>query len=72
MKRGLLRDGHHHGGDGKGVGDIPLGDLARSNPWKALHNIMNGHPNETMPPLRVIDKKIIIDMVAYIQSLEGR
>ncbi|MHA1598938.1 MAG: cytochrome c [Alphaproteobacteria bacterium] len=64
---------HCHGENGKGVGDsLPLGDLARSNPWKALHNIINGHPNEIMPPLRVIGKPVIMDMLAYIQSLGKR
>ena len=62
---------HCHNADGKGVGDSKsLGDLAKKNPWKALHNIMNGHPNETMPPLRVIEKQVIMDMLAYIQSLD--
>jgi len=61
---------HCHGADGEGVGDaLPLGNLSRSNPWKALHSIMNGHPNETMPPLRVIGKQVIMDMLAYIQTL---
>jgi mono/diheme cytochrome c family protein len=47
----------------------PLGKVARSNPWEALHKILNGHPGENMPALRALDMSILIDVLAYVQTL---
>jgi cytochrome c553/cytochrome c2 len=59
-----------HGTDGLKVRSIPpLGKIARENPWEALHNIRNGHPAENMPVLRALDSQILVDLLAYVQTL---
>ncbi|MHA1547783.1 MAG: c-type cytochrome, partial [Alphaproteobacteria bacterium] len=50
-----------------------LGRVARNSPWAALHTMMNGHPNEAMPALRVEGLSVLTDVLAYIQTLpDGR
>jgi cytochrome c553 len=63
-----------HGMDGKKIGTRrPLGDVARGNPWEALHNILNGHAGVAMPPLRVLDDMgSLVDILAYMQTLPTR
>jgi hypothetical protein len=34
-----------------------------------LHKIINGHPDEPMPALRVVGMEILTDILAYVQSL---
>ncbi len=59
-----------HGLEGISVITMPpLGKVARSNPWEALHKILNGHPGENMPALRALDMSILIDVLAYVQTL---
>jgi mono/diheme cytochrome c family protein len=59
-----------HGDDGTKITTMhPLGRVARSNPWEALHKILNGHPGEAMPALRVLDKQTLVGILAYIQTL---
>lgn len=47
----------------------PLGRVANSNPWEALHKIRNGQPGERMPALRAFDIRIALDVLAYLQTL---
>ena len=47
----------------------PLGQFARGNPWATLHRILNGHPDEEMPALRVLEPEILADILAYVQTL---
>ncbi|MER2606329.1 MAG: c-type cytochrome [Siculibacillus sp.] len=62
-----------HGNDGQGVVDArPLGDVARENPWQAMHTLLNGHPGGTMPALRVLDRAVLQDILAYVQGLPTR
>ena len=63
-----------HGPDGRKLSDRrPLGDLARLNPWQVLHNILNGHPGDEMPPLRVLDRmSMVVEILAVLQTLPGR
>ena len=62
-----------HGNDGQGIVDArPLGDTARGNPWQSMHTLLNGHPNGTMPALRVLDTNTLVDILTYIQSLPPR
>ncbi len=59
-----------HGDDGLKITTMhPLGRVARANPWEALHKILNGHPGEAMPALRVLDKQALVGILAYIQTL---
>jgi cytochrome c553 len=59
-----------HGRDGLKIRTIPpLGDVATNNPWEALHNMLNGHPDVEMPPLRVLeDVQLLVDVLAYMQT----
>ncbi|WP_333824063.1 c-type cytochrome [Pinisolibacter sp.] len=62
-----------HGNDGQALVDArPLGDVARENPWQSMHTLLNGHPNGTMPALRVLDRATLVDILAYIQALPPR
>ena len=59
-----------HGTDGLRIRTMPpLGAVAKTNPWEALHKILNGHPGENMPALRALDMSILIDVLAYVQTL---
>ncbi len=59
-----------HGKNGKALATgRDIGDVARKNPWEALHKIRNGHPNESMPPLQVFDMPLLVDILAYAQTL---
>jgi mono/diheme cytochrome c family protein len=59
-----------HGLDGFKVITMPsLGKVARSNPWEALHKILNGHPAENMPALRALDMSVLVDILSYVQTL---
>lgn len=58
-----------HGADGKKMKDSPpLGSVA-DNPWEMLHKVSNGQSGEVMPALRVLDRQIAADLVAYLQTL---
>lgn len=59
-----------HGRDGLKIRTIPaLGDVATRNPWEALHNMLNGHPDVEMPPLRALDDiQVLVDVLAYMQT----
>ena len=59
---------HGKGGDALATGS-DIGDVARNNPWEALHKIRNGHPGDAMPALRVLDMKMFVDILAYAQTL---
>jgi cytochrome c553 len=59
-----------HGQDGRRITTMPaLGHVARDHPWEALHKILNGHPDEKMPALRVLDLQVLVDILAHIQTL---
>ncbi len=61
---------HCHGIDGKALlTGIDVGDAVRNNPWEALHKIRNGHPDESMPALQALDMALIVDILAYAQTL---
>lgn len=62
-----------HGGDGQAVDTIPpLGELARSDPWRTLHNVLNGHSGGTMPALRALDEAVSLGTLAHLQTLPAR
>jgi len=59
-----------HGVDGRKIITMrPLGEFARRNPWATLHRMLNGHPDEEMPALRVLERGLLADILAYVQSL---
>ncbi len=59
-----------HGLGGKALATgRDIGDVARDNPWEALHKIRNGHPGEAMPALLVLDAKMFVDLLAEAQRL---
>ncbi|HYG86664.1 MAG TPA: c-type cytochrome [Azospirillum sp.] len=62
-----------HGIAGQQIEDAPpLGDLARGNPWQALHTLLNGHPGGDMPALRALDSAVVVDTLARLQTLPSR
>lgn len=59
-----------HGRDGLKIRTMPpLGSVAKANPWEALHNMLNGHPAESMPALRALGMPVLVDVLAYVQTL---
>ena len=59
-----------HGSDGRQLrGMLPLGKVARENPWQTLHTIFNGHAGGKMPGLRALETQILVDVLAYTQTL---
>ncbi len=61
-----------HGLEGQFVAKRHLGKVSRGDPWHSLHNMLNGHPDDTMPALREIDSAVTHDILAYIQTLQER
>lgn len=61
-----------HGLEGRFVAKRHLGRISREDPWHAAHNMLNGHPDDTMPALREIDPKVISDILAHMQTLQER
>lgn len=59
-----------HGQDGLRIRSRPpFGEVVRDDPWKAFHIVLNGHPSETMPALRVLHEDVLVDILAYVQTL---
>jgi len=55
-------------------GDLPK-DMKKTlakqmgNPWEVMHKILNGQPAEQMPALRAIDRQVVVDVMAHIETL---
>ncbi|MEO5375170.1 MAG: cytochrome c [Alphaproteobacteria bacterium] len=59
-----------HGFDGRKITTSPpLGQTTRAIPWSALHKVVNGHPDEVMPPMRSLSLDMSADIVAYMLTL---
>jgi len=64
-----------HGYDGKAYnfGDEPepeyVGTIANDNPWEALHKIRFGQPGVGMVALDALDIQVLVDILAYTQTL---
>ncbi|MGC2857136.1 c-type cytochrome [Novispirillum sp. DQ9] len=57
-----------HGATGTAVRTMsPLGRVVRENPWRALHNVLNGHAGESMPPMRVFPPDMAAAILAHIE-----
>jgi cytochrome c553 len=50
----------------------PIGDMARDDPWQALHNMLNGHAGDTMPALRAFGTETLVNLLAFVQTLPPR
>jgi len=61
-----------HGLEGQFVAKRHLGKVSRGDAWHSLHNMLNGHPDDTMPALRELDPKVTKDILAHIQTLQER
>lgn len=61
-----------HGLEGRFVAKRHAGRVTREDPWHSVHNMMNGHPDDTMPALREIDPTVISDILAHMQTLQER
>ncbi len=61
-----------HGQEGRFVGKRFIGRLAKEDPWHAVHNMLNGHPDDNMPALRELDPKVVGDILAHMQTLKER
>ena len=61
-----------HGLEGGFVAKRHVGRVTREDPWHSVHNMLNGHPDDTMPALREIDSKVISDILAHMQTLQER
>jgi thiosulfate dehydrogenase len=58
-----------HGLDGRMIDTTPLREVVLKNPWHAFHKIINGHPDEAMPALRVFGIDTLQNILTYVQSL---
>ncbi len=59
-----------HGPDGRAIRTMPaLGRVAKEEPWRSLHSVLNGHPGESMPPLRAFPEAMVGGLLAYAQGL---
>lgn len=58
-----------HGTTGTAVRTMPpLGRVVHEDPWRSLHNVLNGHAGEAMPPMRVFPLDMSAAILAYIQN----
>jgi mono/diheme cytochrome c family protein len=61
-----------HGLEGRFIAKRHVGRVSREDPWRSLHNMLNGHPDDTMPALREIDQRVVADILAHLQTLQDR
>ncbi len=58
-----------HGLDGRKVKDADSLGSVSGNTVELMHKVLNGQPGEAMPALRVLDRQLVADIVAYVQTL---
>ena len=51
------------------IDTTPLREVVLRDPWHAFHKIINGHPDEAMPALRVFGIDVLMDILTYVQTL---
>ncbi len=61
-----------HGLDGRSPGKRVIGRVSKEDPWHSLHNMLNGHPDDTMPALREVEPSVINNLLAHMQSLPAK
>ena len=59
-------------GDEEGEELQTLGAIANANPWRGLHKVMNGQTYADMPAMRAFDRQVVLDILAYAQTLPQR
>ena len=65
-----------HDPDGKSGFDMrpglrqSLGWLARNEPERSMHKIINGVPGRSMLALRFLEEAVITDLLAYLKTLD--
>ena len=59
-------------GDEGGEEMQTLGAIANANPWRGLHKVMNGQTYADMPAMRAFDRQVVLDILAYAQTLPRR
>ncbi|MBT3910147.1 MAG: cytochrome c [Rhodospirillaceae bacterium] len=58
-----------HGRDGKKPKDMKSFGKQMGNPWEVMHKILNGHPGEDMPAMRVVGPQMAADTMTYMMTL---
>ena len=58
-----------HGLDGRKIKDADSLGTVSGNTQEMMHKVLNGQPGEAMPALRVLDRQLVADIVAYVQTL---
>ncbi|SCA57455.1 exported hypothetical protein [Candidatus Terasakiella magnetica] len=58
-----------HGAEGQSLPGVSLGRFAIQQPYLTLHSIFNGHPGAVMPSLRAFDDIMLVELLAYMQTL---
>ncbi len=48
-----------------------LGWLARNNPKRTMHKIVNGVPGRAMLALRFLDETVVLDVIRYLKTLDA-
>ena len=51
------------------LGTTTLGNVAKTNPWRTLHKVMNGQTYADMPAMRVFGVDTVVDILTYVQTL---
>lgn len=54
---------------GDADGNDTLGGITTANPWRGLHKVMNGQTYADMPAMRAFDLEVVLDVLAYVQTL---
>jgi thiosulfate dehydrogenase len=54
---------------GEDAGLTTLGAVARRNPWRAFHRVMNGQTAADMPAMRAFGPSTVLDILSYVQTL---
>ena len=58
-----------HGRDGKKPKDMKSFGKQMGNPWEVMHKILNDHPGEDMPAMRVVGPQMAADTMTYMMTL---
>jgi len=54
---------------GEDQGLATLGAVARQNPWRAFHRVMNGQTAADMPAMRAFGTATVLNILSHVQTL---